>query len=104
MKGNRKVSPSARVAKYIGMQKSKLLYQWFVVSKFKYCPLIWIFCGKTSNDNIDRVHKQTLGILLYDHKSTLVDLLAKKGKSNVHTQNLCVLLIDVRIRVCVFNN
>ena len=46
VKANRKVSALARVAKYIDIQKTKLLYQSFAKSKFKYCPLIWIFCEK----------------------------------------------------------
>ena len=55
VKANRKVSAFARVAKYIDIQKAKLLYQSFIASTFKYCPLIWMFCGKAANDNIDRV-------------------------------------------------
>ena len=54
---NRKVSAFARVAKYIDFQRAKLLYQSFVPSTFKYCPLIWMFCGKIPNDIVDRVHK-----------------------------------------------
>ena len=70
MKTNRKVSAFAKVAKYIDFQKAELLYQSFVVSTFKYCPLIWMFCGKVANDNIDRVRKRALGLLLDDHEST----------------------------------
>ena len=53
VKANRKVSAFARVAKYIDIQKAKLLYQSFIASTFKYCPLIWMFCGKAANDNIE---------------------------------------------------
>ena len=70
VKANRKVSAFARVAKYIYIQKAKLFYQSFIVSTFKYCPLIWMFCGKAANDNIDSVHKRALRILLDDHEST----------------------------------
>ena len=46
VKTNQKVSAFARVARYLDLQKAKLLYQSFVASTFKYCPLIWLFCGK----------------------------------------------------------
>ena len=59
VKTNRKVSAFARVARYPDLQKAKLLYQSLVASTFKYCPLIWLFCGKTTNENIDRVHKKS---------------------------------------------
>ena len=63
VKTNRKVSAFARVARYLDLQKVKLLYQSFAASTFKYCPLIWLFCGKTANENIDRVHKRALRVL-----------------------------------------
>ena len=67
MKANRKVSAFARATKYIDIQIAKLLYQSFIASMLKYCPLIWMFCEKAANDNIDRVHKRALRILLEYH-------------------------------------
>ena len=91
----RKVSAFARVAKYIDIKKAELFYQLFIASKFKYCPLIWMFCCKAANDNIDRVHKRALRILLDDHESTFEALLAKNGETNIHTQNLRMLMIEI---------
>ena len=70
MMANRKVSAFARVAKYLDIQKAKLLYQSFIASTFKYCPLIWMFCGKAANDNINIVHKRALRMLLHDQDFT----------------------------------
>ena len=95
MKTNRKVSAFARVARYLDLQKAKLLYQSFVASTFKYCPLIWLFCGKTANENIDRVHKRALRVLLDDHESTFEVLLAKNNETTIHIQNLHVLMIEI---------
>ena len=95
MKTNRKVSAFARVARYLDLQKAKLLYQSFVASTFKYCPLIWLFCGKTANENIDRVHKRALRVLLDDHESTFEVLLAKNNETTIHIQNLRVLMIEM---------
>ena len=52
---NRKVSAFSRVAPYLNQKKGKILYNTFVMSKFNYCPLIWMYHGKTSNNRIDRV-------------------------------------------------
>ena len=95
MKTDRKVSSSARVARYLDLQKAKSLYQSFVASTFKYCPLIWLFCGKTANENIDRVHKRALRVLLDDHESTFEVLLAKNNETTIHIQNLRVLMIEI---------
>ena len=95
VKANHKVSAFARVAKYIDIQKAQLLYQSFSASTFKYCPLIWMLCGKAANDNTDRVHKRALRILFDDHESTFEALLAQNGETNIHTQNLCMLMIEI---------
>ena len=29
------------------------------MSAFKYCPLIWMFCNKTLNNQINKIHKRT---------------------------------------------
>ena len=89
------MSAFARVAKYIDFQTAKLLYQSFVASTFKYCPLIWMFCGKIANGSIDRVHKRVLRILLDDHESTFEALLEKSDETNIHTQNPRVLMIEI---------
>ena len=54
-----------------------------------------MFCGKAANDNIDRVRKRALRILLDDHESTFEALLAKNVETNIHTQNLRVLMIEI---------
>ena len=54
-----------------------------------------LFCGKAANENIDRVHKRALRILLDDHESTFEVLLAKNGETNIHTQNLHMLMIEI---------
>ena len=95
VKANRKVSAFARVAKYIDIEKAKVLYQSFIASTFKCCPLIWMFCGKAENDNIGRVHKRALQILLDDHESILEELLSKNGETHIHTQYLRMLMIEI---------
>ncbi len=95
LKASRKVSAFARVANYLNLQKAKLLSQSFIASTSKYCPLIWLFCGKTSNNNIDRVHKRALRVLLDDHESTFEVLLAKNNETTIHIQNLRVLMIEI---------
>ena len=52
-----------------------ILYNSFVLPNFNYCPLIWMFNGKSSNDEINRLHKRALRVLLDDYGSTFEELL-----------------------------
>ena len=49
LKANRNVNALSMAAKVIDPPKCKLLYHSFFMSNFRYCPLIWMFCGRTAN-------------------------------------------------------
>ena len=78
LKANRNVN--SRAAKLINPAKCKLLYNSFVMSNFRYCPLIWMFCGKTANKEINRVHKRALRILLKDYDASFEELLIRNDE------------------------
>ena len=65
------------------------------MSKFRYCSLIWMFCGKNVNKEINRVHKRALRILLNDYNASFDELLITNDEKTVHVQNLQKLLIEV---------
>ena len=48
------------------------------MSTFKYCPLIWMFCGKTENKSIYKIHSLRL---IYDTEDATFKDLLKRGKS-----------------------
>ena len=86
-KANRKVSAFSRVAPYLNHEKGKILYNTFVMSNFNYCPLIWMYHGKTSNSQVDRVQKGALRILHNDFNTQFEVLLEITDERKVHTKN-----------------
>ena len=58
-----------------GTQKASLLYNSFMLTTFNYCPLIWMFCGKTTDNKANTVHKRVLRELLNDYTSSSEELL-----------------------------
>ena len=77
LKANRNVSALSRVAKIVDQPKCRLLYNSFVMSNFRYSALIWMFCGKTANNEINRVHKRALRIVLRAMMHLLMSCLLK---------------------------
>ena len=43
------------------------------MSTFKYCPLIWVFCAKTENKSINKIHKRTLRLIYDTEDATFED-------------------------------
>ena len=95
LKANRNVSALSRAAKDIDPPKCKLLYNSFVISNFRYCPLIWMYCGRTANKEINSVHKQAPCILLKDFHASFDELLIRNEDKPGHVQNLQKLMIEV---------
>ena len=65
------------------------------MSAFKYCPLIWMFCNKTSNNQINKIHKRTLRLVYETEDVNFEDLLLKDNSWNVHENNIHTLLIEI---------
>ena len=77
------------------MKKNVMLYNFVVLSNLNYCPLICMFSGKSSNNEINRLHKRALGVLLDDYGSTFDELLQKRDEHKIHTRKLQALLVEV---------
>ena len=90
-----KVRTSSRIAPILEYGRNVTLYHSFVLSNFNYCQLIWMFSGKSSNNEINRLHKRAMRVLLDDNGSTFDELLQKKGEQTIHTKNLQTLLLEV---------
>ena len=71
LKANRNISALSRVAEVIDPPKCKLLYNSFVMSNFRYSPLIWMLCAKTANKEFNRVRKRALRILLRNYDTPI---------------------------------
>ena len=94
-KSNNKVKAFSRVVRYLEPQKASLLYNSFILTNFNYCPLIWMFCGKTPNDKVNSVHKRALRVLLNDYTSSLEELLHRKEEVTIHDKNLQKPMLEV---------
>ena len=94
-KTSRKVTAFSRVAKLLDFKKARLLYNAFIMSSLSYCPLIWMFCGKTANKEINRIHKRALRILFNDYEASFEELLQRNNEQTVHTKNLHKLMTEV---------
>ena len=92
---NKRVKALLRIRKYISLEQAKFLADAFIMSAFRYCVLIWMFCDKSSNNHIEKVHKRTLRAvhMLFNH--SLADLIYIHDTVTVHVTNIRVLMCEV---------
>ena len=62
-------------------EQRKVLVKTFFDSHFNYCPLLWMFCSRSLNHKINRLHERPLRLAYNDYTATFEDLLAKAKQS-----------------------
>ena len=67
----------------------------FIESQFGYCPLVWMFCGRTMNARINRIHIRALRIVYNDGVSTFDEVLTKDKSFTIHHRNIQTLAIEI---------
>ena len=71
MRVSLKVNEFVRLRPFSGEQRSKLIFNSVIMSNLSYCPLIWLFCIKRANTEINSIpHKRALRVLYGDYEST----------------------------------
>ena len=84
-----------KITTILGEQKSKLIFSSVIMSNFSYCPLIWLFCTKGANNEINRTRKRVLRALYGDYESTFEELLDRDKSKTIHKKNLQLLMTEV---------
>ena len=65
-----------------------------IKSQFNYCPLLWMFCSRQSNNLINKIHKWSLRISYKDQKTSYHNLLETHNELTIHQRNLQVLMTE----------
>ena len=94
-KATNKLHALARISHYMNTDKKRVIMKAFIHSQFGYCPLIWMFCSRTMNARINRIHERALRIVYNDYKSSLDELLIKDNSFTIHHRNIQTLGIEI---------
>ena len=94
-KASQKIGALSRLSNHLNDYQERLILNSVVKSQFSYCPLVWMFCSRTSNNMINKVHERALRMLLNDHESDFEKLLHINNDVCNHHKNIQTLLIEI---------
>ena len=94
-KASQKIGALSRLSNHLNNSQKRLILNSIVKSQFSYCPLVSMFCSRTSNNMINKVHKRALRVLLNDHESDFEKLLHINNDVCNHHRNIQALLIEI---------
>ena len=76
-------------------EQKKLIISSFIKSQFSYCPLIWMFCSRTSMSKLNNIHKKSLRLVTKNYDSNFNELLESSHKLSIHKTCINYLMIEV---------
>ena len=84
-----------RIRKFLSLEQAQVLAEAYISSNFRHSPLIWMICGKMSDNLIAKTHYKTLTTIYHTQTRSYEELLHLSGKNKVHKQNLQILMVEV---------
>ena len=94
LKAARQLNALARISKYLDPKSENVIYNSFIRSNFEYCPLIWHFCEKTSNNKLEKIQDRSLRILHDTYELSNEELLNKNGSYTLLLHRLKLLVME----------
>ena len=73
------------------IERRTMLMKAFIGSKFAYCPLVWMCCNRSCNNDINHLHDRALRIVYNDNVSSFKDLLQRGQPVRIHHRNIRLL-------------
>ena len=70
-----KIEALLRLLNHLNDSRKRLIFNSIIKSHFNYCLLISLFCSRTSNSMINKIHERALRLILNDHTSDFDTLL-----------------------------
>ena len=80
-KANNKTKTLFRIRKFLNLEQAQVLAEAYISSNFRYCPLIWMFCGKISDNLIVKTHYRILRAIYETQTRSFEELLHLSAKS-----------------------
>ena len=85
----------ARIRRFIPFEQAKRLSEAYIVLTFTYCALIWMYCSKTANNLINKIHKRSLGVKYEMEDANFEYLLIKESSWAIHKNNIHTFFIEI---------
>ena len=94
-KAAQKMGALSRLLNHLSDSQKRSIFNSLIKSQFNYCPLIWMFCSRTSNNIITIIHEQVLRLILNGQTSDFDTHLQNNNGTCNHHRIIQTLMVDV---------
>ena len=82
-KASRRINALKRISKFLNEQCRMRVYKSYFFANFNYCPVVWMFCGKTNLGKLERLQERALSTMFLEKSLSYNELLKKSGQLSV---------------------
>ena len=65
------------ISNFLNEQCRMNVYKSFISANFNYCPIVWLFCGKTNLNKLEKLQERALATVFCDNSLTYEDMLKR---------------------------
>ena len=94
-KATQKIGALSRLLNHLNDSQKRLIFKSVIKLQFNYCPLLQMFCSRTSNNMINQIHERTLKLKLNDHTSDFDRLFQNINDTCNHHRNIHPPIADI---------
>ena len=95
LKASRQINALKRVSRYLDESCRILVFKSFISSNFNYCPVSWMFCGKTNLNKLEKLQERALRFVFRDTTSPYETLLERGNFLSLSVYRIRCLAIEV---------
>ena len=95
---SKQIAIVSRFRKLLSIQTKLTLYKAYILPHFTYCSTVWMHCGKTASDKLEKLNKRALRLIFNDNVNTYTTLLDIADMPSLHdrrVQDMCILIYKV---------
>lgn len=83
-KTSKQINAMKRIKNYLDNDCKKILYNSYISSNFNYCPLIWMYSGKTGMEKMEKTNKRALAFVTNDSETDYKELCRKEKQLTIY--------------------
>jgi hypothetical protein len=92
-KAGAQLSALTRIKRYLDEGCKITLTKTFITSHFRYCPVVWHFCGQGNTEKLENIQKRSLSLALNQPNNDYGALLKKANLTTLElTRQKCILI------------
>ena len=94
-KAGRKLNVLARLSSTLDYETKMLLFNYFIISQFNYCPAVWHYCRRGDMVKMEKIQYRSLKYVHRDFKASYTKLRSCSNKNLLYENRIMTILCEV---------